>query len=386
MKKMKLILAVLLLVISLTNNAQTKFGVSKELWTEFPDSIRNKIIKSLDDFLYGIEKRNIDTALIDKDNYDFNYNFFTYLGKIETKDTVSNYFKGQLINLYLVEPMQYSLTLIYANGNETGRIFTFMAKEHDGKIVFESPVKYNTKHWKTATFGTITIHYPDTINVNRAKDFDRKNVMMASKLNLPVMYLEMYMSRNYQEALQLQGCLYEYGSNGYTNSGDIVDPKTVFAVKNDEDFSHDVLHMYAAKIRGKIRNAAAEEGIAYLWGNAYHVGSKGKIPDQQELIPTLRQHIKSHVDTDLLDLFDKNPNVLAEYGYPKPISVKAIISGLVCEELEKQKGVEGIIELMKCGRGDDNFFTSIDKLMHINRNNFDASVRKLLFNSPTNDV
>jgi hypothetical protein len=376
---MKLFLVIFFFVISLTGRAQTRFDVSKNLWTEFSDTIKNEIIQSLDRLLSGIEKESIDTTLIDRDNYDFNYNFFSYLKRIEAKDTVHHYYKGQLINLYPVEPAHYSLTLIYSNNDAIGRIFTFTVKEDNGKFVFASPVKYNTKHWKSATIGTITIHYPDTININRAKDFDRKNVMMASKLNLPVMNLEMYMSRNYQEALQLQGCLYEYGSNGYTNSGDIVNPKTLFSVKNDEDFSHDVLHMYAAHIRGKIRNTAAEEGIAYLWGNAYHADSKGKIPDQQELVTVLRKYLESHIDVKLLDLFDKNPNVLAEYGYPKPISVKSIISGLICEEIEKQKGVNGIIELMKCGRGDDNFFKSIDSIMHINRNNFDAKVHKLLF-------
>jgi hypothetical protein len=381
MKKMKLLLAVCLLAISLTNSAQTKFSVSNELWTKFSDTVKNEIIKSLDRLLLGIENGNIDTILIDKDNYDFNYNFFTSLKRIEAKDTVHHYFKGQLINLYSIKPALYSLTLIYTNNNEIGRMFTFMVNENDGRFTFASPVKYNTKHWKTTTTGTITIHFPDTININRAKNFDRKNVTMASKLNLPVMDFEMYMSRNYQEVLQLLGCQYEYEDNGYVNSGWIISPKTLFSVKNDEDFSHDVFHMYAASIRDNAYNNAAEEGIAYLWGNAYHADNSGKIPDQQKLVAVLRQYIKSHASVKLLDLFDKNPNVLAEYGYPKPISVRAVISGVICDEVEKQKGTDGIIELIKCGRGDDNFFKSIEKLLHINRNNFDEKVNKLLFNS-----
>jgi hypothetical protein len=52
----------------------------------------------------------------------------------------------------------------------------------------------------------------------------------------------------------------------------------------------------------------------------------------------------------------------------------------VCEEIEKQKGAEGIIELIKCGRGDDNFFKSIENLIGINRQNFDKEVYRLIFN------
>ncbi|MDR0547324.1 MAG: hypothetical protein LBG77_07060, partial [Dysgonamonadaceae bacterium] len=37
---------------------------------------------------------------------------------------------------------------------------------------------------------------------------------------------------------------------------------------------------------------------------------------------------------------------------------------------EKQKGADGIIELMKCGRGDENYFKSIENLLGINRENF----------------
>jgi hypothetical protein len=200
---------------------------------------------------------------------------------------------------------------------------------------------------------------------------------MASKLKLPVRNWDLYMCRNYQEALQLQGCLYEFEVNGVVNSGDVVDPKTLFSAMNDEDFSHDVLHIYAETIR-KVKNTAAEEGLAYNWGNAYHTNSQG-ISDQKELIPVLQQYVQSHTDVKLLDLFDKNPNALAEYGYPKPISVKYIISGIICEEVEKQKGADGIIELIKCGRGDENFFNSIDHLIGINRINFEEKVYKLLF-------
>jgi hypothetical protein len=300
---------------------------------------------------------------------------------IGDKDTIPYYFQGQLINLYPVENEQYSITIAYINNNEIGRIFTFIVKGNNGKFVFANPIKYNTKYWKTTTIGTITLYYPDTINTIRAEVFNRKNIVVASKLRLPVRNWDLYMCRNYQEALQLQGCLYEFGSNGSVNNGDIVDPKTLFSVMNNEDFSHDVLHIYAANIRGKVRNSTAEEGIAYNWGHAYYADSNGEIPEQQALVSALREYIKTHSEIKLLDLFYKNPNILAEYGIPRPISVKSTISGIICDEVEKQKGVDGIIELMNCGRGDENFFNSIDHLIGINRSNFEEKVFKLLFNN-----
>jgi len=149
---------------------------------------------------------------------------------------------------------------------------------------------------------------------------------------------------------------------------------------NDEDFSHDVLHIYASQIRERPqRNVNGECGLAYYWGNAYHLGDGTKSPGLDELVPALQDYLISHKDVSLLELLEKSPNVLAEYGYPWPIHVNKIISGVVCREIERQKGTEGIIEMLKCGRGNDNLFKTTERLIGINRENFDKEVYKLIF-------
>jgi hypothetical protein len=256
-----------------------------------------------------------------------------------------------------------------------------LAKENNGHIVFANPLRYNTRHWKTTTVGTATYFSPDTINMERAMLFNQKNISMAKKLNLSVRNWEVYMCENFQEALQIQGCSYESTGNGVFNSGWIMDPKILLTCMNDEDFSHDVLHIYASQIRErKDRNANGECGLAYYWGNAYHSGATGKAPDLKELVPVLQRYLQSHKDTKLLELLEKSPDILAEYGYPHPIHVNRIIAGVICEEIERKKGTEGIIELLKCGSGNDNLFKATDKLIGINRENFDKEVYKLIFN------
>jgi len=377
--RVKTITISILLAISLYANAQTQFAVAEKFYSSLSDTLTEQIINSLDKLLISIDNEKLDTTLVSNENMDFNRNFFADLKGIEQKDTIQKYFRGQLINLYPIENKQYLLTLAYTKGNEIGRILTFLAKGNNGKIAFASPIQYNTKYWKSAKIGTLTYFFPDTIDTKRAESFNQKNIAMAKKLGLLLQNWDVYMCRNHQEALQIQGCFYEFKRNGLVNRGDIVDPKTLFSVMNDEDFSHDVFHIYAHKIRGKKINWTAEEGIAYLWGNSYHLANVAKAPEQRDLVPLLRQYIQTHKDVTLLDLFEKNPDVLAEYGYPKPIQVKSVISGIICEEIEKQKGEEGIIELIKCGSGDDNFFQSIENLIGINRDNFNVEVKKLIF-------
>jgi len=360
-------------------DAQTKLEISKNLHTVFSDSIKDRIIMSLDDLFTGIDNGNMSINLIDNDNFDFNRNYFANLKEPGSKDTTEHYFKRRLINLYPVAPSSFMATIACIGNNEIGKIFTILAKQENDGIIFTGPIKYNTKYWKTKQIGTITYHYPDTINMEKAEIFNQKNNTMALKLHLPVMDLEMYMCADYQEVLQLQGCCYDSDFNGMINTGGIVDPKTLFSVMKNEDFSHGIFHKYAANIRGKVINIAAEEGIAYVWGNAYHADIHGRVPDQPELVSALRQYIKAHPEVNLSDLFNENPDALAEYGYPNPISVKAVISGIICGEVEKQKGMDGIFKLIKCGKGDENYFECISTLLQINRKNFDEKVYELLF-------
>lgn len=377
--KIKVFAISILLTLSLSTSAQTQFKVVKELYSSLSDSLTNQIITSLDRLLISIDNAQLDTALISTEDVDLNRNFFRHLKGIEGKDTIQKYFQAQLINLYPIENNQYIVTLAYLKNNEIGRILTFIAKENNGNIVFANPLKYNTKFWKTATIGTITYFFPDTIDIKRAELFNQKNILIAQKLNLPVRNWDVYMCRNYQEVIQIQGFSYEFMRNGVFNQGNIIDPKTLFSCMNDEDFSHDALHIYASQIRGKVRNSNAECGAAYYWGNAYHSGVEGKSPELEKLIPVLQQYLNSHKDIKLLELFEKNPNVLAEYGYPWPIQINKIIVGVICKEIEKQKGTEGIIELLKCGRGNDNLFKATEKLIGINKENFDDKVYKLIF-------
>ena len=377
--KAKIFTILILLAISLCVNSQSQFKIRNDFYSSLPDSLTNQIINSFDKLLISIDNAPLDTSLIDVENADLNRNFFYYLKGVERKDTIQKYFQAQLINLYPIENNQYMFTIIYQKNDEIGRIFSFLAKNRNGKVTFANPLKYNTKFWKTTTVGTITYYYPDTIDIKRAEIFDRKNIVMAQKLNLPVRNWDVYMCRNYQEAIQIQGCSYEFTRNGAVNHGDIIDPKTLFSCMNDEDFSHDILHIYASQIRGKERNANGECGLAYYWGNAYHTGLVGKSPELDELVTTLQHYLKSNKDVSILELFEKSPNILAEYGYPWPIHVNRIISGVICREIERQKGTEGIIELLKCGRGNDNLFKATEKLIGINKENFDKQMYKLIF-------
>jgi hypothetical protein len=374
-----LTLSFLVLTYSLID-AQSRISRPNYLRAEIQDSVRMKILDSLDSLFAGIDNGKLNIGLVDKENFDFNKSCFESFKGLENLDTIKNFYKRQIINLYPLTESEYLLSIAYVSNKRQepiiGSIHNIIARNNYNNIVFSNPIKYLTKTWKILTIGDIAYYYRDTINLKRAIEFNIKNRTMADKLGLIPMKFNLYMCHNFQEIFHLIGCEYDLQNNGTSNSGYIVDPNTLFSIMNNEDFSHDVFHIYASKIRKQKRNKAAEEGIAYSWGNAYYADNNGEIASQKELVSALIKYLNENPNTNLIKLFDDKPKIF-NYGSDR-ISVKWVISGIICDEVERKTGVEGIKQLINCGQGDENFFNCIDKLIQINRDNFNKELMLLL--------
>jgi hypothetical protein len=378
--KNKLLIFLFLILTGSLIRAQSKISIPSYLKTEIKDSIKVEILNSLDSLFAGIDGGKINAGLVDRENFDFSMSFCESFRGLENNGTAKNFYKRQLINLYPVSASEYLLSIAFV-GNQgqepvIGGIYNIIARNDNNKIFFSNPIKYLTKTWKTMVLGDITYYYRDTINLKRATEFNEKNRTMAVKLGLTPIKFNFYMCQNFQEIFHIIGCEYDAQNNGTANSGYIVDPNNLFSIMNNEDFSHDVFHIYAAKIRKQKRNRAAEEGIAYSWGNAYYADNNGEIANQKELVTALRKYLRENPRMDLLDLFDNSPKIF-NYGSDK-ISVKSVISGVICDEVERKKGIEGIKQLIDCGYGDENLFKCIDELVQINRDNFSKKVTALI--------
>lgn len=290
----------------------------------------------------------------------------------------------QLINIIPVSDDAYSFSIIYTNQNENSLptilyILNLIATDTNGKITFSIPIDYETRYWKTEEIGNVTYHFRDKINKERAEAFNEKNTKIASKLGLEPENLDLYMCDNYQEFLSLMGMSYFSKVNGQYRDGYGVDAKTIFSVMNNEDFSHDMFHYYSGQIHErKNRNWITEEGIAYSWGNAYYTDKDGEMISHKRLIDELKVYLSKNPNTELFELFSNNVKI---YDHIAPeISVRSTISGLIANEIEKQKGMEGIFKLINAGSQDrlKNYLKATNELIGINQKNFNSKVGKLI--------
>jgi len=349
--------------------------VAENIERQVPANIRIKLVNALDTLLVHISKGKLKPDEISAANSALTASIFGDLATITANEKQKEPFcyKPQLINLYPVGQNEYSCAVAYIKDDSLRAIFNFMAIVAGDKVAFSIPLSYLTRNWKYYQIGNVTYFYPDSVNKARAAAFDKNNSVIATKLGLQPEKLYFYLCSNYQDVSRLLG--YQYNSEwaGITNEGYGVDAGCIFSIMHNEDFSHDLFHYYSAKIRTKERNSAAEEGIAYSWGNAYYADENGEMITQQQLVKQFKLYVRDNPNISYLELFRKNPPV-----FESQAKVRALIASLICDEVERQKGVEGIEVLINCGRGDDNFFTTTNNLIGLNRDNFNAKVAGLL--------
>jgi hypothetical protein len=377
---MRILLALsLAIVLPALSKAQSAYTISPAI--KLNDTMTGKITPLLDTLLVQIRENRIAPALLEQKEAALSKAILSSLKGMEDKDSLPGFYKIQLLNLYPVGSGRYLLSLAYTACSPGGTpvirtIFSLSAVVRNGAPLFSLPLQYLTRNWKTKTVGRVIYHYPDTIHLRRANAFNTKNTLMAGKLGLPPEQLHFYLCANYQEALQLMGYTYDQGAAGKTRDGYGVEANTIFATMGNEDFSHDLFHFYAEKIRTSKRNSAAEEGIAYSWGNAYYTSTKGEMISQRELMPDLRKYLAQHPDASLLELFSKNVRGFSLLA--REASIRSTIASLLSDEVEKRRGIAGIKQLINCGGGDDNYFIRLNELIGVNRTNFNEKVLALI--------
>lgn len=337
--------------------------------------VQNRVIVFLNNFLNRIEQQRIDSNDVTGANAPLSLSMFSsmkYRVWGADKDSLQ-IIQPELLKLYPLQDSVYYCSLAFLTNCHVREVLTVLITFNAGRTACSIPLSYFTRTWKLKHVGLTNYHYADHINLNRATLFDRKNRLMATKLGLNPERFDFYLCDNYQDILDLLGCSYDSASAGNIEDGYGVDEGTIFSIRHNEDFSHDLFHYYSAKFRQHKRNSAADEGVAYSWGNPYYTDKQGAMISRHQLVVSLKEYLEHHPEASLLTLFEKNPLI-----FPSKAKVRSLLSSLICDDIERRAGVKGIKELLDCGPGDENYFRVTGKLAGINTENFNQEMRKLL--------
>ena len=355
--------------------AQSPLVNSTVFRTNVPKETQLKLQQALDTLIYHIHHNLSVASEVDSAGIELNKTMFGTIKGIGIYGNKKNdsLYSPQLIDLHAIGAGKYFISVAYVGSNTLKAIINLVATIHPDGIRFSVPLFYLTRNWQVKKVGRITYHYADYIDMKRAVLFNKKNTRIAEKLGLPPGNFDFYLVDNYFETLKLLGYSYDSETAGLENEGFGPVNGYIFSINHNEDFSHDLFHDYAEKVRTHSRNNAAEEGIAYSWGNPYYTDEHGEMISRDRLVKVLREYLLKNPDTNLLDLFNKNPPIL-----PSKTKVRSLLASLISDEVERRKGVAGIKLLIDCGRGDDSYFKVTDQLVDINASNFNMMVKLLL--------
>lgn len=369
--------------------------VSNELKKSIDETVQAQLLPALDSLVAQISRENISDNLIWEKEAEFSKQAFENISYYENayRDS-SNIISRVLLNSYPIGKGRRLNQLAYFKKSDNSpktlqMLLSIIAHTEDESITFSTPLSYYTDTWKARQVGNITYHYRDDFRLDRAETFAQKNILFASKFKKKPQSLRFFLVENYQEILRLMGFDYNIEDIGQLRDGyGVIADEVIFSVMNNEDFSHDLFHYYSGTVHhdGSARNWVTEEGLAYSWGNAYYTKKDGEMAEQKELLDLLKQYLSQNKDTDLLTLFENNfwSDTSGIYASLAPdFKVGRLISSLICDEVQKTHGMDGINQLITSGRKPndfDPFFETTNKLIGINRKNFNKKVSLLIKN------
>lgn len=359
--------------------------VQKPEFVRYPDDslINVMIMNSLDSLFGQVVTGDLDMTYLSENQAELTSSilesFQTY--EIKKDSTDLSVLSKQLINIYPISKTQYFLSIAYLTSNDHHdptliAILNLVAEVGTFNARFSIPLDYLTRYWKSQKVGNITYHFRDTIQLNRAIAFDKKNDEIAQRFGLEPESFDFYMCDNYQEFLKLCGLEYEKDSNGKYRDGYGIDASKIFSIMNNEDFSHDIFHYYSGKVNQRInRNWITEEGIAYWWGNAYYTDSQGEMIEIDKLVNELKTYLSNHNTADLYQMFEENIPIFDHVA--AEISTRSVISAIIARQVYKDKGMEGLSLLINCGGRQrlQSYLMAISDLIGINKTNFHNKVR-----------
>lgn len=303
------------------------------------------------------------------------------LSPIKRKKSDFTQYSNQLCNLYPLKKNQYMVSIAHINKTslELEYKIQLLINLENERILFSNPLYYYARNWKTQKVGNISYHFRDTIQLSRARVFDEKNTSIAKKLGLNPDEFDFFMCHNEQEVLRLLGIQLMAERSGSTRNGFGVYSKAICSIMNHEDFSHDVFHYYSGKVNeNENRNWVTEEGVAYAWGNAYYTDKDDEMISHERLVLELKQYLNQNPEADVLNLFVKNTKIFKHIALE--VSVRSTISGVFVKEIEKRKGMKGVLQLINCGSKNrvERYLDTLNQLLGINGKNFDKRLLALI--------
>ncbi|MCF8246790.1 MAG: hypothetical protein K9J37_07860 [Saprospiraceae bacterium] len=385
---MKFISTLTLIFTTLFANAQTNQLRLNPNIALPKDSIESKnLTTSLNDFLFSAQKPNKENKFVFEDEKIETFIQLDEINGIEKSGKYKDdfFYKPYLTNVVLLKDKNYLIQVSYIGTNENVAIlrasFEFIAHKSNDSFMFSSPLLRNTKNWKVEKVANNIFHYQNSINKEKIKEFNKLTSSFDLKLKATNKIIDYYCTDNIIEMQKLIGVDYKSDYNGRTESvwsSSFGDRKLIVLGNNNSTFndfdSHDLFHDRLSLVipRSKV-NKPVDEGCAYLYGGSWGMS-------WTEIFKAFKEQIASNKNTNWTEI-KETPIYFKTGNYPN--SADYIVNALLVKKIEKEKGFEGVWELLNVGafeKGNEKYYQTLEKLTGITKANYNEKIWEIVNN------
>ncbi|MBP6794285.1 MAG: hypothetical protein KA143_04480 [Saprospiraceae bacterium] len=350
------------------------------------DSVENKkLVEAFNAFLNKAQRTNEENDLVLESEKVETYVLLDEVNGIQksVKYQDSVFYKPYLTNIVKLSDKEFFLQVSYVGVKDTIPLirasFDFIAHKTKESFLFSSPLKMNTNNWKIENTGEHSFYYEHTLNKSKANEYSRLVLEFDTKLKSVNTITKVYCFKNLIHLQRILGVPYKSDYNGHTSSiwtASSGKDQILLLGNNNEAFDnfdpHDLWHDRLSRVvpRSQV-NKPVDEGCAYLYGGSWGMSWK-------EIFNEFKTQIASDRNTDWLAV-KENPVYFPTKEFKN--NADNIVNALLIKKIEKEKGFEGVWQLLNCGKqekGNQKYFQTLEKITGINKEKYNAAIWKLI--------
>ena len=380
--KFKNHLPFLFMCLCLTINAQTSnLIINPDI--EMPkDSLAGKaLLFSVTSFLNATQEESENKWIVASERMETEL-LIEEMQDIQRSEELENdsFFKPYLTNITPLEDDTYGVHIAYIGIKDEAAIlranFEFIAQKSNDVFLISSPLKRNTRNWKTKSIQNQVFHYPYTLDTEKVQRFYELTSFFDQNLKNTAGVTHYYLSSEVAP-LKLFGVEYKSDYNGEKlvgRWGASEDKTSLFVMTADKFYNypeHDLWHFRLGQVisrREVHRRVDCHYGTLYggLWGKSW-----------EELFPLFSEEYVVGTNIDWLE--HKKASSHFVINGRKNYS-DDFVGALLLKKIEKEKGFDGVWKLMKTKRTKDEaeYFATLEDLTGITKENYNKEVFKLI--------
>jgi len=280
----------------------------------------------------------------------------------------------KVIGIFEIENGYWSLISSFSHIDKSGEIHldvisSVYAKKIDGKYLLISSAEYLKSIFEHRKVGSINyyVHPFHPFKLTEGEQMNEFNLEMSKEFGVEPLEFDYFVASNARDIARTWG--YEYMNRMYNPSGKggIASWRNmiIYSGNNSSYFPHELVHLYTYHIVPKDPHLWVGEGIA-----TFYAGTSTYSFHEHML--KLKQFLDKNPEYDLSDISKlkrtiPNGEHASDFRY--------VIGGLLMKNIYEKEGVRGLIESLKYGTLDKDFYQLIEDKLEVTKDDFDEYIK-----------